>query len=527
MTTVESLLVENADLHHRHRSLAEENEQLKNRLKSYENWTSQLEEAIKLLQLRKFAPKSEQLPSDNDQLFFDEFELVAKSAPPEDDSEQTDMIPVSAHEKKKPKRKPLPKDLPREVVVIDLPEAQKTCPHDGSQLRELGREVSERLDVIPMQMKIIETHRLTYVCPCCEKFNTAKVTAHLVPKGIPTAGTLAFIATAKFCDGLSLYHTSNIFKRSDVEIGRGTMAHWMVRTGEEVQPLINLLNDVAFESGYKQIDETPVQVLNEPGKKATSKSYMWVRTTPDSITPVVLFDYDPTRRAEVAKRLTEDFKGYLQCDGYSGYDVLEENPNIIRLGCLAHARRKFYEAVKTTKGASLAKHALKLINKIYKVEDDIRGKPPDEIYRIRQEKVVPLLDELRLWTLQSHPKVPPKSMSGKAFQYLKNEWTYLIRFTEDGRLQIDNNFVENKIRPFALGRKRWLFSQSVEGVKASANLYSLVETAKANGLDPYWYLRHVFEWLPMAECLADFEMLLPWNVKKTKSQALTTADALV
>ncbi len=284
---------------------------------------------------------------------------------------------------------------------------------------------------------------------------------------------------------------------------------------EGLRPLLNLLEEELLSENYLQMDETTTQVLDEPGKKAQTKSFMWIRATPSSDRPVVLFDYDPTRRAEVAKRLTLDFKGRLQCDGYNGYDILEKNPEIIRHGCLAHCRRKFHEAAKTSKKANIAKHAVKLIKKIYDIEDEVRGKPPDHIHQVRQQKSVPILEELKRWIDGNVSKVPPKSVTGKALLYAKNEWVYLTRYLEDGRCHIDNNFVENKIRPFAIGRKRWLFSATVAGANASAALYSIVETAKANGLEPYAYLRLLCEKLPVAQTLADFEELLPWN-QKTK-----------
>jgi transposase len=491
--------------------LQSEVKRLRERHVDHEAYIARLEEAVLLLRRRAFAPSSEKIS--DDQLVFDEIETLAAQNPnpEEDDTEEPSQ---DSEKKKRPKRKKFPKDLPREIVTIDIPEEEKKCPHDGTDLEVVSEEVSERLDIIPMQVKVIETHRLTYGCRCCSShMQTAPVEASIIPKGIPTAGTLAFIATSKFVDGMSLYHIEEILKRHGVEVPRTTMASWMIRSHESLQAIINLLEDGFFESGYGQIDETTLQVLKEEGKKPQTLSYMWVRASPGSDKPVVLFDYDPSRRAEVAKRLTQDFKGKLQCDGFSAYDVLEGNRDIIRYGCMAHLRRKFYEATKATNGANVAKHALRLIKKLYRIEDDIRGKPPDHIKAVRQEKSIPVLAELLKLADENLHRVPPKSPTGKALTYLKNEWPYLSRYAEDGEVHIDNNFVENKIRPFAIGRKRWLFSDTVDGAKASAALYSIVETAKANKLDPYKYLRHLFGKLPLAKELADFEALLPWNVK--------------
>ena len=277
---------------------------------------------------------------------------------------------------------------------------------------------------------------------------------------------------------------------------------------------MNLLEEELLSRSYLQIDETPVQVLKEPGKSPQTQSYMWLRSSPLPVKPIILFDYDPTRSGKVAERLLEIFTGRLQCDGFCGYDRLEASPHIIRHGCMAHARRRFYEAAKAgSQKTSVAKFALKLIQKLYRIEDEIKGKDPDEIFRARAEQSVPLLAQLKAWADQHLHKVPPKSLTGKALLYLTNEWIYLSRFVEDGSVHIDNNFIENKIRPFAIGRKRWLFSDSVAGANASAGIYSLVETSKANGLNPYKYLRLLFEKLPKALTLADFEELLPWNAK--------------
>lgn len=497
-------------------NLSAENNILRDRVKFLEDNQEYLEELVRLFQLKQFASSSEKMPlsEDGDQLLFDEIEVLASKTPAESDEEQLDLIEVASHKKSKPKRKKLPKELPREKVIIELPEAERFCPHDGTALKVMGSEISERLDVIPLQMKVIETERVTYACPCCESFmKTAPPAPSIVPKGLPTAGTLAFIATNKFCDGLSLYQTENIFKRNGVEISRGSMAHWMIKAHASAQPILNLFEDEILASSYLQMDETWTQVLKEEGKKPQTKSFMWIRGTPDVKNPIVLFEYDPTRRAIVAERLMQDFKGHLQCDGYAGYDILEKNKNIILLGCMAHGRRKLRDATKVSKKANVAKHALKLVQKLYRVEDEVEGKPPNEVYKVRQEKAVPLLAALKEWVEKNVHRVPPQSPTGKALNYLRNQWIYLERYVEDGRLHIDNNFIENKIRPFAVGRKRWLFSDTVAGANASAGLYSLVETAKANNLEPYKYLRHLFEKLPLAKELCDYEALLPWNVK--------------
>jgi hypothetical protein len=261
-----------------------------------------------------------------------------------------------------------------------------------------------------------------------------------------------------------------------------------------------------------QMDETTVQVLNEPGKTAQTKSYLWVQRGGPPEQPILLYDYDPSRGAGVPKRLLEGFNGTLQTDGYAGYNAAVSLHHLTHLGCFAHARRKFDEAIKAQgkhKRRGLAHRGLALIQKLYGVEKAVRHAAPAERYAYRLNHAQPLLDELRTWLDEALPQVPPQSATGRALNYLHNEWHKLIGYLKDGRLEIDNNRAENAIRPFVIGRKNWLFSDSVRGVNASANLYSLIETAKANGLEPYAYLRRVFTELPKAETVEAIEALLP------------------
>jgi len=254
-----------------------------------------------------------------------------------------------------------------------------------------------------------------------------------------------------------------------------------------------------------------------PGKTAQSKSYLWLQRGGPPGQPVVLYDYDPGRGAEVPKRLLAGFTGYLQTDGYDGYNAVVAVNALTHVGCMAHARRKFDEAVKAQgkkQPAGKAHIGLALIRKLYRIEKQARTLTPEDRHAHRQRHALPILDELRSWLDDSLPQVPPTSATGKALNYLHNEWDKLSRYLDDGRLEIDNNGAENAIRPFVLGRKNWLFSASVKGVQASANLYSLIETTKANGLAPYAYLRHLFTELPKAETVEAIEALLPGNLSK-------------
>ncbi|MCF6263854.1 MAG: IS66 family transposase, partial [Xanthomonadales bacterium] len=300
-----------------------------------------------------------------------------------------------------------------------------------------------------------------------------------------------------------------------VEIPRATLSNWMIRSGMLIQPLINLLRDQMLDYDIIQMDETPVQVLKEPDKRAQSKSYIWLQRGGPPAKPVILYDYDPGRSAQVPKRLLEGFSGYLQTDGYAGYNAVVAANGLVHVGCMAHARRRFSDAVKAqgrNKKRGKAHRGLSLIRRLYRVETLARKLTVEERYSMRQQQAVPIIKEIRSWLEDTLPQIPPSSATGKALSYLHNEWQQLTAYLKDGRLEIDNNGAENAIRPFVLGRKNWLFSTSVKGVKSSANLYSLIETAKANGLEPYAYLRYVFTELPKAETVEAIEALLPGNI---------------
>ncbi len=279
-----------------------------------------------------------------------------------------------------------------------------------------------------------------------------------------------------------------------------------------------------LEQPYVHIDETPVQVLNEAGKAAQSKSYMWVRCAGPPGQQMVLFDYDPSRSGSVPKRLLADYQGAIMADGYAGYDGLCREQGIKRLGCWAHARRRFIEAAKVAgkrRKNSKAEYALKLIARLYAIEKQLKQEAADTSrrYRQRQARSRLVIDKLRAWLDQTQPQVAPKTALGKALHYLQHQWPRLIAYLDDGAYPIDNNPVENAIRPFAIGRKNWLFSTSVDGAKASANLYSLIETAKANGLEPYAYLKQIFTAIPNAQTFDDIDPLLPQNMSTYKPRS--------
>ncbi len=467
-----------------------------------------LQEMIVLLKHAKFGPKSEKLKNLAQVNLFNEGEELSSKEVVIDDLVEDGP----AKGRGQPKRRVLPENLPREEVVIELGSEDRQCPC-GCTMQEIGAEVSEKLDVIPAQFKVIRTIRKKYACKACEMgIKAAPVPEQILPKSIATAGLAAYILISKFCDHLPLYRLEGIFERYGVELSRTSMARWMVLVGEQLLPLTNFLREELLNGDYIHCDETRVQVLDEKGKTAQSLSYMWVqsRAGPD---PIVLFEYDPSRGGDVPIKLLEGFRGYLQVDGYAGYNAFCKQDGVIRLGCFAHARRKFFEATKASKRPGLANQGLKFIEKLYKVESLAEKMTTEERHALRQAQSLALTVEFKKWLDEQGPRVPPKSALGKAMSYTLEQWPHLVRYLERGDLRMDNNLVENSIRPFALGRKNWLFSQSVEGAQASATIYSLIETAKANGLNPFLYIRAVLERIPHAKTAEDFEALLPTRIK--------------
>jgi len=313
-------------------------------------------------------------------------------------------------------------------------------------------------------------------------------------------GLLATIATAKYQDGLPLYRQEAIFKRMDIELGRNTMARWMVKSAEGLQPIWNLLEDQLLSGAYIHGDETPIQVLKEPDKSAQSRSYMWVRASGLPDKKVILFDYAPGRGGNIAQQLFAGYKGYLQTDDYAGYNAVCAENGITQLGCWAHARRKFIgaqKALKTPKGQKAkrgkADVAINLIAKLYGIERIIKDKTIEERDQIRQRESLPVLKQLRNWLDKTQHPILPKGLLGKALGYLNKNWEKLTIYTQAGYLNIDNNPAENAIRPFVIGRKNWLFSDTPQGAKASAMLYSIIETAKANDLEPFKSPAYIFK----------------------------------
>ena len=480
-----------------------------------------LEQAT-LARQRMFGASSEQTSAQS--RLFDEAEVLAQSstdaqdtAPiaPEDTQGTSTAATQPATKRARGKRAPLAAGLPRVDVLHDVPEADRTCPC-GTRMVLIGQDVSEQLDIVPMQVRVMRHIRNKYGCPGSQH---APVTAPLPPQPLPKSNAspdfLAMLYTVKFVDGMPLTRFGRVLERHNAPVPSQTLARWVIGGGKLLQPLHNLMRDILLDCSLIYMDETVVQVLKEAGKAPTSNSYMWVQSGGPPNKPVVLFDYDPSRSATVPTRLLEGFKGYLMTDGYAGYNDIGRTAGIERLACWAHVRRRFVEAVRVQPKGKRGKadEAVALIGKLYRIEREFKDASLEVRQAARQSQSVPALAEIHAWMTKTIPLVTPKSALGTALTYMKNLWTMLVRYTERADLPIDNNRAENSIRPFVVGRRSWLFSDTPAGAHSSAVIYSLVETAKANGVEPYAWLRRVLRELPAAKTVEDVEALLPWNLR--------------
>jgi transposase len=478
-------------------------------LKERDSRIKELEVLVDYLRRKPFKPSTEQLAAMVP--LFDEAEKDgAAVAPGPVNSRRTK---VTSHEREIPTRKALPVDLPREVVRHELPASERQCLCCGGALHEIGIDVTEQVDIIPQKIQVLRHERVKYGCRGCDTgVTTATMPPQPIPKSMASPRTLAHVAVAKYADHLPLYRQEAIWARLGVSLDRGTLASWMVRIGELLQPLVNLLLEDIKDAGVIGCDETTVQVLREKGKKPTSPGYMWVLSRAGPGRKVTVFDYDPSRAGRVARRLLADFSGIVVTDGYDAYKRLPV-PGLRRAGCWAHVRRKFVEAVDIEGKAyvdSVSQRAVRLIGELYDVERRAADLSVEGRLALRQHESIPTMAAVERLLDDEIGRVPPKSPTGRALSYMRNEWSALQIYLRDGRVPIDNNFVENAIRPFALGRKNWLFSASPAGARASANIYSLIETAKANGIDPYAHLVRALTEIPRATTADEIAALLPY-----------------
>ena len=472
-----------------------------------------LEQKVDYLTRQLFSHKSEKLPDGQLSLFAD---LENKEVT----EEKQEEIKIEYTRAKGGKKRP-PAHLPRVRVEHDISDEEKIC-SCGCKRKVIGEIISEQYDVIPAKFQVIQNVRFKYACSskCGVAPKLTPLTPQMLPRHQVTPSFLATIAVQKFEDHLPLHRQVKIYSsRFGIEFTTTTFSNWMINASQKVlTPMISKLNEILLQSDYIQADETTLQVLNEEGREAKQKSYIWVRGTTVN-QKIVLMDYSPTRAKINANNIFNGFeKGYLQTDGYAGYNDIANKPDIEQLGCWAHIRRKFTDTVKNSKvddkSKILASNMILKIGKLYKIEKDIKNDPPDEKQKIRENKSKLIINDIKTYIDENmFVAIKLDGYIKKAFTYINNQFPKLSVYLKDGRLNIDNNIAENHVRPIAVGRKNWLFANSTDGAKALVNWYSIIETAKMNNLDPYKYLKYILTQIPIYKHEdKSLDELLPWNV---------------
>jgi transposase len=412
----------------------------------------------------------------------------------------------------RPVRRPLPDHLPREVRKY-LPK-QEACPDCGGKLKHLGEDVSEILEYVPASLKVIQYVRPKLACACCDRIVQAEAPSRPIERSIAGPGLLAHVLVSKYCDHLPLYRQSQIYARSGVELDRSTLAEWVGGSSRLLAPLVEVLRRHVMAAGKLHADDTPVPVL-APGLGKTKTGRLWTyvrddRPAGDSTPAAVWFAYSPDRKGEHPRSHLSNFTGTLQADAYAGFEQIYEAGRIQEAACWAHVRRKFYD-LEVAHKSPVAAEALERIAALYAIEKEIRGRPPDERRDVRNTRSRPLLESLKQWLEETLGKLSRKSDTAMAVRYALGRWEALLRFCDDGRIEIDNNAAERALRVVALGRKNFLFAGSDGGGESAAAIYSLLGTAKLNGIDPESYLRNVLSRIA-DHPINHIEELLPWNV---------------
>lgn len=485
--TIEELQERCVQLEEQCMQLEQQNAELTAKL----NWFM---EQFRLNKRRQFGFSSERTePLKEQLLLFNEAEAEARPDAPEPDLETI----TYERRKGRGRREMNLEDLPVEVVEHRLPEEERVCPCCGGPLHEMSTEVRQELKVIPAQVKVVKHVRYVYSCRRCEREEittpviTAPIPAPVLPGSPVSPSLMAYIMTQKYGVGLPLYRQEQQFKGLGIELSRQTMANWVLYGANKWLALIyDRLHEYLLKRDILHADETTLQVLQEPGREATTKSYLWLYRTGRDGPPIILYDYQTTRAGKRPRRFLAGFKGYLHVDGYAGYNEL---PDVTLVGCWAHARRKFDEALKALpedkrNAPVAAREGLEYCNRLFAIERELKEATPEERYQTRQVRSRPVLDAFLAWLKNQKARVLPKSSFEQAIYYCLGQWDKLVAFLQDGRLELDNNRSERSIKPFVIGRKNWLFANTQRGAKASAITYSIIETAKENGLNPFHYL---------------------------------------
>jgi transposase len=469
----------------------------------YKSENAWLRELVAARNRKLFGRKSEKLSAEECAAWlFNEAELAATANHPP--IPETGTVTVVVRRRGKKGRKPIADSLPRKIIEHDLSAQEKLCGSCGGERPRLAPDISEEIEYIPAQVHV-NRHVYHNYGPCaCGGTETTVVGAvrekRILPGSVATPSLLSFLATSKFCDGLPFYRMEKMFTRLGVEYPRATMCNQMIGLSRSLQGLLDLMWKDLLDGSVIRMDETRLQVLHEPGREASQPSWMHVAVGGTGKKRIVLFHYHATRKHDVPVKILEGWSGYLQTDGLAAYNGAGEQSGIIHVGCWGHARRKFIDARGGPKAppGGIADDALVMIGRLYTIERTLREKGLDdgEFVKQRRAQAEPVLDELKIWLDDHLPKALPQNLLFEAMRYMKNEWKKLKRYLDHAELRPDNNITENAQRPFVIGRKNWLFANAPLGAHASATLYSIIETAKANGLEPYAYMKYVFTVLP-------------------------------
>ena len=498
---------QHAEIFSQREQLLSKNEQLASRDAEIEH----LKLWITKLRRMQFGRKSEKLDRQIEQLELRLDELQATHGENTAAAHTPAGVASVATVTTKPARKPLPEHLPRETRKY-LPK-QEACPDCGGELKSLGEDVSEILEYIPARFKVIRQVRSKLACACCERIVQAAAPSRPIERGIAGPGLLAHVLVSKYCDHLPLYRQSYIYAREGVELERSTLADWVGATSALLEPLVETLRRHVLSATKLHADDTPVPVL-APGNGKTKTGRLWTyvrddRPAGDATPAAVWFAYSPDRKGEHPQAHLSHFTGTLQADGYAGFDAVYETGRIQEAACWAHVRRKFYDLHVAHK-SPVAAEAMERIAALYAIEKEIRGHAAGERREVRDARARPLLDSLKQWLEETLEKLSRKSDTALAVRYALSRWEALLRYVNDGRIEIDNNAAERSLRTVALGRKNYLFAGSDAGGERAAAIYSLIGSAKLNGLDPEAYLRNVLSRIA-DHPINRIEELLPWN----------------